>query len=54
MIEVDRRILPEIVLRVTPQSQMRLSVGAVALDLKEIVGPPNGSIRASVEWGKHT
>ena len=54
VIEVDRRILPEIVLRVTPQSQMQLSVGAVAMDLTEIVGPPNGSIRASVEWGKDT
>jgi hypothetical protein len=53
VVEVEPRTLPEIVLRVTPQSRMRLSVVTVALDLAEIAGS-DGSIRASIERGGET
>jgi Domain of unknown function (DUF1850) len=53
VVDAGRRMLPEIVLRVTPQSQMHLSVGNVALDLTAMV-PPNGFIRASVAQGAET
>jgi hypothetical protein len=53
IVNVRRQTISEIILRVTPQSQMHLSVGDLAFDLTEMV-PQNGAIRASVVQGTET